>query len=316
MSNDQKPADKLESIIVPRQFTLRYWNTWEAPSLIFLLDGKDRRIMRETFDIHWEDLDIHMRLVDECVGTGSAFDQRPRRDKNVKVVYSLDKVPEGIEIKLVIAAMTVGVKEPLLDENGQPRKLTFERLLPEAAIRGVFNRANAYMKAMKAFKVALEAQESGNEKIFSQLGSAIDFAQEGLSQSGALTVKVADVVTEQEKREKKAGKHGKKAKDEKLPAIGEESEADPEDAGADKLARELTEALTGIDPDAPEADEVEAAPVPVASASPTPPPAAPKAAKPKKDKSSSKGFKLGSPEAAAELAKLAGAPVNGSNGQR
>jgi hypothetical protein len=311
MSNDQNPTDKLESIIVRRQFALRYWNTWELPSLIVLLDGKERRVLRETFDIHWEDLDIHMRLVDECVGTGSAFDQRPRRDKNVKVVYSLDKVPEGIEIKLVIAAMTLGVKEPLLDEKGQPRKLTFERLLPEDAIRGVFNKANAYMKAMKAFQVALEAQETGNEKIFSQLGNALDFAQEGLTPSGALTVKVADVVTEQEKREKKVGRHGKKASSGKLPAIGEE-EASSEDEGADKLARELTEALTGIDPDAPEADDVEAAPVPVASASPTPPPAP----KPKKEKPS-KGFKLGSPEAAAELARLSdAAPANGSNGQR
>ena len=87
--NNQKPSSKLEDVLVPRQFELRLWDTWEAPSLILLLDGKDQRILRETFDIHWKDLDIHIRLIDECCGTGVAREQRVRRDKNVKVVYEL-----------------------------------------------------------------------------------------------------------------------------------------------------------------------------------------------------------------------------------
>ena len=309
-NQNQKPSTKIEDVLVPRLFELRLWDTWEAPSLIILLDQKERRLMRDTFDIHWEDLDIKMRMIDECCGTGSSHDQRLRRDKNVKVVYSLAFVPdEGIKVVVYIAAMTAGVENPLLDEHGHPRKLAFERLFPIDRIGELFNKANAFMMSMDAFKTALWAKVDGNEKIFGDIGRALEFAREGLhgADSTGLTVKVEEVVR-QGAKQPKGEKKGGRQRAEKIGAVS--TETTPEDS-ADDAARKLAAAVTGVDPGAGIVETDDAKPVPVASASPTP--AAPKP--PKKEKP--KAIKLGSPEAAAKLAELGATPVtpSGTNGQ-
>jgi hypothetical protein len=298
--NNQKPSSKLEDVLVPRQFELRLWDTWEAPSLILLLDGKDQRILRETFDIHWKDLDIHIRLIDECCGTGVAREQRVRRDKNVKVVYELNRKPEGIQVLLYIVAMTVGVANPRLDDDGYPRKLTFERMFPENRLRDLFNKANAFTMGMRAFKLALWAKEDEDEKTYAEIGRSLEHFHEKLNEVGGqrLTATVAEVTDKKPKKVKKAPK---------LQAPPVET---PDDR-TDETARKLTVALTGIDPGAggmPDADETSFAdvmtPAPVAKAAPAP------AAKPKKEKP--KSVKLGSPEGNAKLAELAASV--GSNG--
>ncbi|HJV32733.1 MAG TPA: hypothetical protein VJ694_01775, partial [Patescibacteria group bacterium] len=228
---NQKPSTKIEDVLVPRQFDLRLWDTWEAPSLILLLDHKERRILRETFDIHWEDLDIHIRLVDECCGTGVAREQRVRRDKNVKLVYELNKVPDGIQVLLYIQAMTVGIEKPLLDENGYPRKLTFERLFPVNRIDELFFKAWAFMKGMEAFRIAYQAKLDGNEKVFAQLGNAIDFARDGLN--GADTAGLTATVEEVVSHDAKKPKGEKKAKPRAVKIETASTEAAPVEASDD-----------------------------------------------------------------------------------
>ena len=76
----QKNSSKIEDILVPKQFDIRLWDTWEAPSLIVRLTRNEREALRRTFGIHWQDLDIHMKDIAECVRSGASVNLAERFD--------------------------------------------------------------------------------------------------------------------------------------------------------------------------------------------------------------------------------------------
>ena len=313
MSNRKKTATKLEHILLPRELMLRVWDSWEYPSLIPVLTGKQRHQMRETFDVHLEDFDIHMRKVEECWVTGSAIDDRPRPDKRLRIQRLLNRVEEGIFIQVHLVAMTHNVPNPLFDENGYPRKLTFEWMIPANMVPEMTKVTASMVIGIGALNMALWAKDEGDEKTFVAMGRSLEHFSDCIAgvdhDAGKATIEDAMKAKVQE-TEKKSGKKGKRAK----------LAADSADEQTADAAREVVTTATGTDPGAgtPEGatvtDETSFAdlttPAPTASAAPTP--AAPKASK----KERAPKIKLGSPEAAAKLTELSGTPpTDGSNGQ-
>ncbi len=310
MSNDDRTREtKIETILIPKRFHLRRWDSWGAPSLIFLLGGQDQRTLREAFDIHWPDLDIHVKMIEQVCATGLVREQSIRKAQNVKVVYELNKVPQGIEIKLHVASMTDRNGKPYFVDKGEGggeylRMRSFERLFPAEMIETFFNKANAGQVGMNAYLLKLQAAEKGDAKISGEIDRALDMAHDGLNGPGSdvLTVKVEDAVRTSEGR-KKGGN--------KKPAKEKLSDVESADEAADATARALTVALTGVDPGAglPTDDEGKT-PEPVASASPTPA----KADKPKQEKKP-RPPKMGLQDLGSLKEKLSVGTSDGSNGQ-
>lgn len=341
--NNQKNASRNEDAVVQGRFHVRLVETWEAPSLIIMLTRGEREALRRTFNIHWADIDLHMRDVLECYRSGTAVDGRPRRASNVRIVHDLKLRDGDMVIVLYISTMTNDHGEPCfrmpdLDADGQrrkdehgkdifvPAKLSFERVFSGDNFQDLFNKASALAKGMEAYRLALRAQEVGDSSSFDELSATFRRVQDRLNGASA-TVKDAVVQKEKErqgeKRDRKSGngnkkKGGDKAKAVKIVDSSEETAVDATDA----TARKLTLALGLEDPGAGgvETTEDEASfaevltPVPVASATPTPAPAPPKA--PKKEKEKPKAIKLGSPEGNEKLAALAASlPPSGADGQ-
>jgi len=319
MRDRQNTSAMINANLARKFWDIRLWSTWEDVSLIFLLDGKLQASLRETFKINWKDLDIHVRLIDECVGTGVARDQRIRRDMNVKIVYELTKVPEGIHVLIYMIAITQGVEKPLFDDNGYPRKLVFERLFPEELIQAFFFEARAFRKGMEAYSLALRAQREGNEQAYDELAGALQRGWDVLDsvKRGPLTVSIEEEVEHKvadRKQDRKGGKKKPKIGAAKPQDSTEEPVVDPTDETAQRLTAAL--GLDTEDPNPGETAEDEASfaevltPVPVASASPTPAP------KPKKEKPvRAPQVKLGLKDLGSMKDKLPPGPSDGSNGQ-
>ena len=291
MSRNQKSQIRHEDTIVPGQFDLRLLNTWEAVSQIIKLRRGERDALRRTFNIHWQDIDLHMRDVLECYRSGTAVDGRPRRANNVRIVHDLKMRPEGMVIILYVSTMTNDRGEPCfvmpdLDENGRqrkdergkdmfvPAKLSFERVFPASHFLDLFNKAQAMPYGMRAYLLALWASEMGDQTTLDELDAAIRRGNDRLH--GAVAT-VKDAVVQKEKEtEKRAEKQGRKSggkKGDKAKAVKiEDSVEEPAVAAAeepvvavsavdaaDDTARKLTLALGLEDPGAGgvEADEDE-----------------------------------------------------------
>lgn len=302
--NGRKASTELNDVLVRGQFAVRLWDTWEAPSLILLLDGKEQRILRETFDIHWRDIDVHIGLVDEVHKRGRARDQRMRRDKGVKVIYELNSTEEGIEVIVDVQAMTHGVANPRLDDDGYPLKLTYQRVFPANRIDELFAKANAFVLGMEMLSLALGAKRKGDEKLFQRLNVALGHFHDDLNEvdRGGLTATMGEMAHKDE---------AKKPKKEKKPKVKAETIAvavmETTNEQAESEASGDVESTSGGE----SAPVEEISPAPVVQAAPAPAP------KPKKEKP--KAIKLGTPEAAEKFAELgASVPSNGvgdANGQ-
>ena len=323
--NDQQKKSntvKLDASIIDRKFSIRLWDGWEMPSLIIRLTRAEKVELSQKFDIHWDDLDIKLSWIQECIGTGTALDVKKPWEKPFTVAQNLRRTDEGIYIEIQVVAKT-HVKEPLLDEQGFPRKATIERLFPQECFLELFNRSKAFMRAMDCQDLAYRAKVEENDDVYANLGRALEFAKDSLNNVSPvenLTVPAGEVVEHNQKQKKGKGKKKSKRTD---------SAASTEiaDGPAAETARVLTQAATGVDPDAEpseEGGEDEASfenvmpagqdgdhqvePVtPVAQAS--------AATKPSKKDRPSKTLKLGSPEAAAFLTERGASTPDGSNGQ-
>jgi len=318
-NNSQKPETKLEHTLVRRQFQVRMWDTWEAPSLIVLLGDSNRGTneraeLRKLFNLHWQDFDIHVRLIEECLASGKAIDQRINRKAGVKTVYELSRVPEGIQIVLYVVALEAGVDNPIRDEAGNIAKLVFERVLPESCLEEFFLKVNAFLLGMECYRLAQWAKRKGDAKTFKQMNNSLSCFYDVLSETDrdGLTATVAEVAKiGNEKPAKKQAKKKGKAKGEKIAVA---AKAETTEDSIEDYARKLAQAATGIDP-GPGIVEENIDEAPATEAAPTP---APKVEEKKKEKKQKPApIKLGSPESAAQLAELAASlpATDGSNGQ-
>lgn len=246
MKNEQnrkrgpKPVTGIDHVLVDREWSIRVMNTWEAPSLIFRLSQKEKRLMRDLFDLRWSDVDIHIKFVEECRRDGIALGKRLRKERGVQLVYELTKTPGGYEIAVDILTLynehgapihkmasrdeegrfieqQTGTKnvaaegeeprhEPVLERVMEPARLTLFRLFPASHVDELFAAANAGMIASDAFIVAARLKRAGNEKAFAELNRALgNFADIANGTDKDTLTATAEEMTENKQRQREKG---------------------------------------------------------------------------------------------------------------
>lgn len=274
MKNEQnrkrgpKPVTGIDHVLVEREWSLRVMNTWEAPSLIFRLSQKEKRLMRELFDLRWSDVDIHIKFVEECRRDGIALGKRIRKERGVQLVYELTKTPDGYEVMVDVLTLfderggpihlmpsrdeegrfierQAGTRnvaaegeeprlEPVLERIMEPARLTLARLFPGSQIDELFATANAGMVASDAFIIAARLKRSGNEKAFAELYRALDNFNDiaNGTDKDSLTATAEEMVENKRRQREKSDRKKGEQKREKIvdPTLAEGSAEVPAQA--------------------------------------------------------------------------------------
>ena len=248
-----KPVTGINHSLDEWDWSIRVMDTWEAPSLIFRLGQKHRRLMRDLFGLRWSDVDIHIKFVEECRQDGIALGKRLRKERGVQLVYELTKTPGGYEIVVDVLTLyneqgapihvmpsrdeegnfierEVGTKnvaaegeeprlEPVLERVMEPARLTLTRLFPASHIDELFAAANAGMVASDAFIVAMRLKRGGNEKAFAELNRSLShFADIANGTEKDTLTATAEELAENKRRQQEKNERKKGSKRAKIGA--------------------------------------------------------------------------------------------------
>jgi hypothetical protein len=261
----------IDHVLIDREWSIRVMNTWEAPSLIFRLSQKEKRLMRDLFDLRWSDVDIHIKFVEECRRDGIALGKRLRKERGVQLVYGLTKTPGGYEVVVDVLTLfnehgapiymmpsrdeegrfieqEVGTKnvaaegeeprlEPVLERVMEPAKLSLIRLFPVSHVDELFAAANAGMVASDAFIVAMRLKRSGNEKSYAEMIRSFDHFLDlaNGTDKDTLTATAEEMAENKRRQQEKSKKKGGKKPKIGAPTLAEGSAEVPAQASTETV---------------------------------------------------------------------------------